>query len=71
MLPLEHVYEQETGHGVEYTNPYSSHLIFRWLVGFVNDNSILIKLENSVYKDTVGKILEAAKRCLEVWQRLC
>ena len=44
MLPLEKVYEYETNHGVEYTNPDSSRRFFPWLISYVDDNIILVKL---------------------------
>ena len=70
MLPLEKAYEYETGHGVAYTNPDSSRKFFQWLVSYVDDNTILVKLENLGYENTAEKMIEVAKRCLGIWQRL-
>ena len=70
MLPLEKAYEMETGHGVHYTNPDSSRKFFQWLIGYVDDNTILIKLENLGYEDTAGKMITVAKKCLSIRQRL-
>ena len=70
MLPLEKVYEYETGHGVEYTNPNASRRFFQWLMSYVDDNTILIKTENMGYKDTAHKMIEVAKKCLGIWQKL-
>ena len=66
MLPLEKAYERETGHGVAYTNPDSSRHFFQWLIGYVDDNTILIKLENLGYEDTAGKMIAVAKKCLSI-----
>ena len=66
MLPLEREFEQETVNGVEYTNPDSTQRFFQWLVGYVDDSSILIKLEHMGCEVTAEQMLEAAKRCLEV-----
>ena len=70
MLTLEKAYERETGHSVTYNNPDNTRTFCQWLVGFVDDNSIMLKLENLGYEDAAPTMLEAAKRCLEVWQRL-
>jgi len=66
ILPLEKAYESETG--VEYVNLDSTRQFSQWSVVFVDDNSILIKMENLGYADSAGKILKVAKRCLEVCQ---
>ena len=70
ILPLEKSYESETGHKIEYTNPDATRISCRWLVGFVDDNSIMLKLENLGYEASVERLLDAAKNFLEIWQRL-
>ena len=70
MLPLEKAYESETGRGVEYSNPDKTRRFFQWLVGFVDDNTILIKLERLGYDDPAATMLKEAKKCMEIWQRL-
>ena len=70
MLPLEKAYEIETGHGVAYTNPDSSRQLFQWIIGYVDDNTILIKLENLGYQDTASHMIQVAKQCLDIWQCL-
>ena len=70
MLPLEKAYENETGRGVEYTNPDSSRQFFQWLIGYVDDNTILIKMEHLGYEDTAAQMIEVTKKCLSTWQRL-
>ena len=70
MLVLERAYELTTGIQVNYTNPDASRNFHQWLVVFFNDNTILHKLENLGYDSNGDKILEAAKKYLEVWQRL-
>ena len=70
MLPLEKAYERETGNGVAYTNPDSSRNFFQWLVGFVDDNSLMFKMENLGYQDAATTLINAAKQCMEIWQRL-
>ena len=52
MLPLEKAYEQETDHEVEYTNPDSSRRLVQWLISYVDENTMLIKLEHLDYEDT-------------------
>lgn len=47
-----------------------THTLCQWLVGFADNNSIMLKLENMGYEDTAQPMLEAMKRCLEVWHRL-
>lgn len=37
---------------------------------FVDDNSIMFKLENLKYDSQMDKKLESSKKYLEVWQRL-
>ena len=44
MLPLEQAYEEETGQHVEYSNPDSTRLFSQWLIGFVDDNTLLMQL---------------------------
>ena len=70
MLPLETSYEAKTGQGVEYTNPGNTIHFFQWLVGFVDDNSIILKLENLGYTYAAETMLVAAKQYMEIWQRL-
>ena len=70
MLPLEKAYEAETGHGVAYTNPDSSRKFFQWLISYVDDNTILVKMENLGYEDTAQKMIGVAKKCLGIWQKL-
>ena len=68
MLPLEKSYEAETGHGVAYTNPDSSRHSFQWSISYVDDNTILVKMENLDHEDIAQKMIEVAKKCLGVWQ---
>ena len=70
MLPLEKAYESETGHGVKYTNPDSSRFFFQLLIGYVDDNTILVKMENLGYADTAAQMIEVAKKGIGTWQRL-
>ena len=46
MLTLEKAYEQEMGHRVTYNNPDNTRSFCQWLVGFVDNNLIMLKLEN-------------------------
>ena len=70
MLVLEKAYEMTTGHKVHFENPDSTREFCQWLVGFVDDNSLLLKLENLGYDSPADKMMAAAKECLETWQRL-
>ena len=42
----------------------------QWLIRYVDDYTILVKLENLGYKNTASEMIEVAKKCLGVWQRL-
>ena len=65
MLPLEKAYEAETGRGVEYSNPDKTRRFFQWLVGYVDDNTILIKMERLGYDDPAVSMMKEAKKCME------
>ena len=49
MLVLEKSYDMSTWNKVLYVNPDSTREFCQWLVGFVDDNSILFKIENLGY----------------------
>ena len=55
---------------MEYINPDSSRNFKQWLVGFVDDNYLLLKLNKMGYDAPAEKHIEEAKRSLEIWQRL-
>jgi hypothetical protein len=70
MLILEGAYESITDQTVAYTNPDDTRKFRQWLVGFVDDNSILFKMENLGYETHSREMVEKATKCLETWQRL-
>ena len=70
MLPLEIAYSNETGQKVDFSNPDSTRTFSQWLIGFVDDNTLLIKLYNLGFDAPVESLLEAAIACLGVWKRL-
>ena len=53
MLTLEKAYKKEKGYSVAYNNPDNTHKFCQGLVGFVDNNSIMLKLENLGYEDAV------------------
>ena len=61
MLPLEEAYERETRNGVEYKNPDKTRKFFQWLAGFVDDNSLMFKMENLGYQDAATTLINATK----------
>ena len=70
MLILENAYEAITEQTVAYNNPDFTQTFRQWLVGFVDDNSILFKMENLGYESHSQIMVEEATKCLETWQRL-
>ena len=70
MLPLVKGYEMETKHRVKYSNPDNTRNFFQCLIGFVDDNSILLKLEGLGYTHAIEGLLTATKTCMDIWQRL-
>ena len=70
MLVLENAYEKATSNTVEYRNPDSSRRFRQWLVGFVDDNFLLLKLKKLGYEASTEKLIEKAKRIFGIWHRL-
>ena len=70
MIPLEMADKNEIGNKVEYTNPGKTRMFCQWLVGIIDDNSIMLKLEILGYSNTATTMMEVSKRCLEIWHRL-
>ena len=70
MLTLEQAYAAEKGQTVDYSKPDSTRLFSQWLIGFVDDNTLLMKLYNLGFDAPVKKLLEAARKGLGVWKRL-
>ena len=60
MLVLEAVYEKLTDNKVEYSNPDQTRTFCQWLVGFVDNNSMLLKLENLGFDLAEVKLLAEA-----------
>ena len=65
VLVLEKAYEISTSNTVGYNNPDSSLKFRQWLVGFVEDNSLFLKLKNLGYEAPAEKLIEEAKSSLE------
>ena len=65
ILPREKAYEAETGQGVESHNPDKIRHFVR-LMDFVDDNSIIIKLEDLVYNNAALCMITATKKCMEI-----
>ena len=66
ILSLEKAYEAETGKGVKYFNPDKSRRVFQWLVRFVDDNSIMIRIENLGYTKLATIMLLAATKYIKI-----
>ena len=66
MLHLEKAYEEETEKVVEYHNPDKPRRFFQWFVGFVDDNSIMLKLEYLGYDNSATCMIAATKKCMEI-----
>ena len=70
MLVLEEAYEKSTSNTVEFGNPDSMGKFRQWLVGFVDDNSLLFSFKNLGYDEPAVKLIKEAKNSREKWQRL-
>ena len=64
MLPLEQAYSKEAGQQVNFSNPDSIRKFSQWLIGLVDDNTLLIKLQNLGFDAPVEPHLEVARACL-------
>ena len=60
----------ETGNGIEYHNLDKTRRFFQWLVRFIDDKSIILKLEDLGYNNSVPCMIAAAKKYMEIWQHL-
>ena len=70
MPALEQAYSKETGLEVDFSNPDSTRKFSQCFIGFVDENTLLIKLQNLGFDAPVEPFLEAARACLGVWKRL-
>ena len=60
-----------TNERVVFTNPDSTKKFIQWIVGYVDDNTLLTQIEGDRFlPNATKKLIEKAKRCLEIWQCL-
>ena len=55
---------------MNFSNPDSTCLFSKWLIGFVDDNILIMKLDNPGFEAPVEQLLEVATKGLGVWKRL-
>lgn len=71
MLPLIEAYEELVGESVKITNPDQTVMFEKWLIGYVDDNSIFASIDEPDFcPNAAAKLIKIAKTCLEVWQKL-
>ena len=71
LLPQVEAYEAMTDQGLRFSNPDGTLNFFQWLIGFVDDNTILLMLKDPSFASSkIEELLEETKRCIDVWQRL-
>ena len=70
-LVLVIAYKIMTNERVVFTNPDSSKKFIQWLVGYVDDNTLLTKLNEKEFSPNAHpELIKKAKICLEIWQCL-
>lgn len=70
-LVLVKAYEIMTNERVTFQNPQSRRKFIQWLVGYVDDNTLLTKLESTNFIPQAShEMIKKAQNCLEVWQCL-
>ena len=63
--------ESLTDQCIKFNNPDGSFGFLQWLVGFVDDNSILLSVTKKDFtKSMIDEILSECKKCIGLWQKL-
>ena len=71
MLVLVYIYEQMTSHRVRFTDPNCVEHFSQWLVGYVDDNTILATIPSDIFQpNKAPDLITMAKECIEIWQRI-
>ena len=64
-------YEALKNHDMSFKNPDGTSETFQWLVGFVDNNTILLMLRDPSFRGSMIKeILMVAKECIDIWHKL-
>ena len=70
-LVLTVAYELMTDERVNFNNPTSEKKFVQWLVGYVDDNTLLTQLQGDDFQPNAApELMAKAQKCLEVWQCL-
>ena len=71
LLPQVLAYEQIANQGVAFVNPQGTKTFYQWLIGYVDDNSILLMVRDETFAvNMMDKLLTEARRCVDIWQKL-
>ena len=71
ILVKAQAYENLTNQCIKFNNPDGTEGFSQWLIGFVDDNSILISVQNLDFTKTmVDELLNECKQCIVIWQNL-
>ena len=71
MLPLIKAYEDMVGDAVTFVSPDKTRNFKKWLIGYVDDNTIFAKMNDVKFNPhAASELIRIAKGCLEAWQEL-
>ena len=71
MLPLIDAFEELIPHRATFISPDEKFIISQWLIGFVDDNTIIFTMKDTHFKATIEeKLMEMADEVLDTWQKL-
>ena len=64
-------YETLTDRNLQFKSPDGTDIFTQWLVGFVDDNTILFSIPNKDFSQTlIDKLLTECEKCVGIWQKL-
>ena len=71
MLPLIKAYESLSDEKISFSNPDRTKTFKKWLVGYVDDNTIFASISDPEFTPHATEhLISKAKECLEIWQQL-
>ena len=71
MLVMMEAYEKKVPYRATFCSPDKSITLEQWLVGFVDDNTIVFTLKDLSFNiDNVTNLFSMADECLATWQKL-
>ena len=71
MLPLIDAFEELIPHRATFISPDKKIIISQWLIGFVDDNTIIFTMKDTHFKAAIEeKLMEMADEVLDTWQKL-